>query len=175
MPRTRTPMRENAFRIVAFAAGPLIALIVGLVVLGSSGGLESIPLPFLVLAVAIFLLVSGGAIAVGVLLGRKMVGDRIELAFREGGGRWRHGRITLEDGRATLQPYWWQVRIPAGDPMPLDIRELGEDTGRTPPPRRWWSLNPQLRIVDMQTDRGAFEIAALPSHLAEFRERLSEV
>jgi len=87
MPRTRTPMRENAFRIVAFAAGPLIALIVGLVVLGSSGGLESIPLPFLVLAVAIFLLVSGGAIAVGVLLGRKMVGDRIELAFRERDGR----------------------------------------------------------------------------------------
>ncbi len=33
--------------------------------------------------------------------------------------------------------------------------------------------DPQLRITDMHTDRGTYEIGALPSHLAEVRDRLT--
>lgn len=173
MPRRRTPLREQAFRNITLIAVPLIAFAVTFVLMTSNMG-DTIPagLVWTMFAVTITLLVV--ALVVGLLVGKRIVGDRIELAFRAAGGKWRHGRVDIERGVLVLQPYWWQLRFRTGDPITLHVNELGEDTGRRPKPRQWWSLNPQLSIVPLRTEEGDYELAALPSHLAELRERLAE-
>jgi hypothetical protein len=51
---------------------------------------------------------------------------------------------------------------------------LGADTGRRPQLGEIWSANPQLHIVDLETDQGPKELAALPSRLTELHVRLGQ-
>ncbi len=53
------------------------------------------------------------------------------------------------------------------------MRAIGPDTGRRPPLRHLWSVNPQLHIVTLDSTAGHFEFGALPSRIAELRRRLS--
>lgn len=163
--------RELAFRFV----GSIIGIVIGVaVVLGAaslSGGRllpAGLLIGVLVGAVVVVLL----ATTVGLLIGRRIVGDRLEVALRAPGARWRHGRIEAEAGRSTFVRYVWQVRIPTGE-----REELGPTTIRSDPPRRpalrtIWSLNPQTRILTLDTARGPMEVAALPSRLELLRRRL---
>lgn len=89
-------------------------------------------------------------------------------------GKWRHGRVTVALTHLSFQPCLWQVRMPSGDPLELDVSELGEDTARRPPLHSIWRLNPQLRIVQLLTNRGRLELAALPSQIAELRKLLDD-
>lgn len=152
-------------------AVPVIILIVVFAINFPMNGSSS-PLVWVLLAVMIVILLA--ALVAGLYIGKRFVGDRIELAFRNPGGKWRHGRVQISPQTLVLQPCWWQTRFPSGAPITLNVDNLAEDTGRRPQAKQWWSLNPQLSIVSMQTDQGEYEIAALPSHLAELRERLLE-
>ena len=110
----------------------------------------------------------------GMKLGdRLLVKDRIEVGMRASDTKkWRHGRITVTQGHFTFQPYLWQVRIPRGEPVELEVETMSEDSGRRPSLRQLWTINQQLRIIEIETSMGQFEIAGLPSHLTELRERL---
>jgi len=78
----------------------------------------------------------------------------------------------VTQGHFTFQPYLWQVRIPRGEPVELEVETMSEDSGRRPSLRQLWTINQQLRIIEIETSMGQFEIAGLPSHLTELRERL---
>lgn len=171
MPQGRTPLRDQRFRLISLAAGPIVGLII-VTVMFASGVFPPIPLGWFVAIIAVVLLLAVGGISAGLLLGKKLVGDRIELAYRAPGEKWRHGRADLSPGVMRLQKYWWQLRIPTGDPLTLEVESVAREE-RKPSPRQWWTMNPQLRITDMHTDRGTYEIGALPRHLAEVRDRLT--
>ena len=85
---------------------------------------------------------------------------------------WPHFQASLWPHFRTSSTY--QVRIPKGEPLELRVTRLGVDTGRRPQFRQIWSVNPQLHIVDLETDRGPKELAALPSRLMELQVRLGQ-
>ena len=175
MPQNRAPIREQLFRIVGLIVGfvvGIVAVVVVEIVLGLDTGIWLTTLIFgIVLAIGI---VVAGAV-VGGRLGQRLVGDCIEVAMREQGSKkWRHGRLTVGRGQISFQPYAYQVRIPKGEPLELRVTRLGVDTGRRPPLRQIWSVNPQLHIVDLETDQGPKELAALPSRLMELQVRLGQ-
>lgn len=171
MPRGRTPLREQAFRIGTFLVGPLIAIVI-LAGLAISGAFASVP-PWVILLV-LGVMVIGALVGIGVALivAKRLVGESIEIAVRGPGDKWHHARADVSPGQMHLQKYWWQLRIPTGESTTLQVEDVGSDE-RKPKPSQWWSLNPQIRIVDLTTDQGVFQIGGLPSHLAELRERLA--
>ncbi len=174
MPRRPAPLRQHGFRIAVFAIGPILGLVAVLVAAGAlvSQGVD-VPPALLIGLVVATLVIPAAAIAIGLRLGNRLVGDRLELAVKPVGGKWGHARFDVDPGIVHMQPYLWQIRIPKGDRVSLHVDELGEDTGRRPHWRQWWSLNPQLHIVDLRTDRGHYELAGIPAHLEELRDRLS--
>ncbi len=175
MPRKAAPPRQHLFRVVILAVGPVVGLVVGLIALNAPGRNVGLPPIFYVVIVGVVVVMGAVAIGIGLFVGTKLVGDRIEIAFRAPGEtKWRHGRLEVHHGAVALRRYWWQLRVPVGEPIELAVRELGPDTGRRPAARQWWSLNPQMSIRDLETDRGTFEIAGLPAHLEELGERLRE-
>ena len=174
LPRRAAPLREHTFRIAGLVISMVVSIASFAIVLLLLNQGRAIPASVLTIALPIVIAIAGAGIAIGLLLGRRIVGDRIEVAFRDPGGKWRHGRLSVGHRRVVLQPYLWQLRIPSGESREFEVVDLGEDTGRRPPLRQLWSVNPQLHIVELETDRGQFEIAGLPSHLTELRERLDE-
>ena len=174
MPRSRGPLREQSFLIFGIVGGMLIAILVVLVVSAIFGNGREVTPGLLLLVVVVTLVVAAFAVLLRQFIGKRVVGDRIEAVLREHDGKWRHGRITVGYGQLSFQPYFWQVRVPSGATVELEVSELGEDTGRRPPLRKIWSMNPQLHIVQVVTNRGLWELAGLPSQIEELRTRLSE-
>jgi hypothetical protein len=136
-------------------------------------GGPALPPAFVIVVIVVTLPIIAGGLALGLGIGRRIVGERIEVAMREPGGRWRHGRLTVAPGHLVFQPYLFQVRIPRGAPVEIDVERLGDDTGDRPSWKQILSLNPQVHIVDVASPQGDRQIAALPSHLEELRERLA--
>lgn len=159
-----TPWREHGSRYIATAVGFLIG--VGLIVVVGGKNLWSL-LPWwallIVLIVGLALLL--GATTIGLLIGQRLVGNKLELAVRAGGGKWRHGRAELQGSRLTFWPYYWQIRVPKGDREELLITGLDQTHSRRPALRELIALNPQARVVRAETASGPIEIAALPSRL----------
>ncbi|WP_216819852.1 hypothetical protein [Frondihabitans sp. 762G35] len=110
----------------------------------------------------------------GLLIARRRLGDRLSAALRESGGKWRHGRLTVTPGLIVFEPYRRQTTLVRGTREEYRVGRVGDDTGRRPPRRQLLWINPQLHIVDLDTDRGRREIALLPTALTTLRERLSE-
>jgi hypothetical protein len=165
-------LSEQTFRIASIGVGAVLGI--GVVfLLFTASGFPDLPPTAIIIGVAVALVVAIGATVVGLAIGRHMVGDRIEVAMREEGGKWRHGRITVTPGHLSFEPYFWQVRIPHRSPVEIDVDRLSEDTGRHPPWNQMWSINPQLHIVEVASSEQVRELAALPSHVKELRERLS--
>jgi hypothetical protein len=173
MSRRKQPLREQSFRIGTIAVGLVLGFAVVFLVPALTGADSRLSGGALTTVIVIAVLVAIGAVALGLLIGRRIVGDRIEVAMRDSGRKWRHGRVTVTPGHLSFQPYWWQVRIPAGPAIEMDVNVMGEDTGRRPPLKQIWSVNPQLHIVDIEGSHGSWELAALPSRLTEMRERLA--
>ncbi|WP_343317371.1 hypothetical protein AAFM46_08265 [Arthrobacter sp. TMP15] len=174
MPRNRGPLREQSFLIFSIVGGMLIGILAVLVLPALFGNGREVKPGLLLVVVVVTLVVAAFAVLLRQIIGKRLVGDRIEAALREHDGKWRHGRITVGYGQLSFQPYLWQVRIPSGTPVELEVSELGEDTGQRPPLRKIWSMNPQLHIVQVVTNRGLWELAGLPSQIEELRTRLSE-
>lgn len=172
MPRNRTPLREQTFRIGTIVGGPLIGIVV-VIAIAATGGFGSVPPGIVLVALSGVIVLFALALVIGLVIAKRLVGDHLEVAYRAGDDKWRHGRLDAARGRLVLQPYWWQLRIPTGDPIVLEVADIGRDE-RKPKPSQWWSLNPQLRIIDVTTDKGEFEIGGLPSHLTELRQRIAE-
>ncbi|MCZ2404812.1 hypothetical protein IV498_16930 [Paenarthrobacter sp. Z7-10] len=172
LPRNRIPLREQGFRIFSYSLGLLIAIAI-MVLLPVLSGRAVHPGAVLVLVV-IVLVFAVPAVLIGQRMGNRLTGDRVEVALRRPNGGWQHGRVTVSRAHLSFQPYRWQIRIPHGRPIELQVSELGEDTGRRPPLRQIWSINPQLRIIDVATDQGPKELAALPSQIKELRDRLTD-
>ena len=159
-----TPWREQGSRYIATVVGFLIG--VGLIAVVGGRTLGSL-LPWwvllLVLVVALALVL--GATTVGLLIGRRLVGNKLELAVRTGEGKWRHGRAELQGSHLTFWPYYWQIRVPRGEREELVISRLDQTHSRRPSVRELIALNPQVRVVRAETASGPMEIAALPSRL----------
>jgi hypothetical protein len=82
--------------------------------------------------------------------------------------------LTVTPGHLSIQPYRWQVRLPKGKPIEMEVDTMTEDTGRRPSLKQLLTVNPQLHIVELESSSGRLEIAGAPSHLSELRERLHE-
>lgn len=169
----KTPFKENRFRLGVLLGGLVLGLLISVFVLPAIVGRE-IPWWIILVSALATLVVFIPIIFLGMKLGdRLLVKDRIEVGMRASGTKkWRHGRITVTPGHFTFQPYLWQVRIPRGEPVQLEVENMSEDSGRRPSLKQLWSVNPQLHIVEIESSMGRFEIAGLPSHLTELRERL---
>jgi|GEM_PF-2660783 len=175
MPRDRQPFREHGFRIVTMLIGMVVGVVAAFFVLPAVTGRENRgPWWVYALGLAIVVLVGGAALLLGLALGRRIVGDRIEAAIREPGERWRHGRFTVSPTGVTFERYRWQMRIPSGKKTEFTEVRLGPDSGRRPPFRHLWTINPQLHIVTLDSEQGQYELAAMPSRLQEFDRRLDE-
>ena len=172
MPK-KIPLRQQTFRYASLAVGLLIGLALVFFFQRATGRSIELPPGVIVFVIIFVIVVAVGSIALGQLIGRTVVGDRFEVAIRTPGEKWRHGRLTVSPGHLSFQQYRWQLRIPRGAPLEWDIVSLGEDTGRRPSLKQVFSINPQLRIVDLVTQHGTEELAILPAQLDELRERLN--
>lgn len=173
MPANRVPLREYLFRF----AGPLIGAVIGVVIVLTVfphlfGERARVPYWVWIVTAVVVLVLTVGASAVGLLVGQRLVGDRIEGALREPGGKWRHGRIVVDGTDVIFESYRLQMRIPSGQKERLNNATLGPDTGQRPSLRKLWTVNPQLHIVTLNSTQGHFEFGALPSRINLFRERL---
>ncbi|MFJ3385158.1 MULTISPECIES: hypothetical protein [unclassified Curtobacterium] len=175
MSRDRQPLREHGFRVVTMVIGMVVGLAAAFFIVPAITGRENRG-PFWAygLGFALAILIGGGALVLGLAIGQRIVGDRIEAAVREPGAKWRHGRFTFVPGGVTFERYRWQLRIPSGKKTTFTGVRLGEDTGRRPPWRHLWTINPQLHIVTLDSEQGRYEVAAMPSRLRAFERRLSE-
>ncbi|WP_314100606.1 hypothetical protein [uncultured Frigoribacterium sp.] len=110
----------------------------------------------LVLAVA--------ATAVGLLLGRKVFGQRLELALRPTTEtKWRHGWVEASPGHLRFHRYKWQIRFVSSDPVDFAVQAVGLDSGKRPSKKQLWSVNPSLHVIDIDTDQGPLRLG-LQSH-----------
>jgi hypothetical protein len=167
-------MREFAFRVVSPLAGIVIGLGIVVVVISLLGGRLKIPWWVIAGAFVFMLAIAAAAVVGGLLIGQRLVGDRIEAALREPGNKWRHGRLEVEGDAVVFEPYLLKVRLPSGVKQHLDRVSVGEDRGHRPPLRQLLTINPQLHIVSIDAEQGRFELAALPSRIRELRNRLGD-
>ncbi|MDH2442396.1 hypothetical protein QDR37_00395 [Amnibacterium sp. CER49] len=172
-PRDRQPLREQRFRFLTIAIAGAVGITIVYVVQAIGHHRPISPIALLI-AVPFALVIGVPGILIGQRIGRGIVGDRIEVAFREPGTtKWRHGRLTISPGQVTLERYRWQVRIPSGDRREYGVTGL-DDTGQRPSLRQIMSVNPQLHIAVLHTTAGDLELAAFPSRITELQRRLGE-
>ena len=174
MPSNRPPLRQYGFRVLAPAVGAIIGATVAVLV-GPALHKRGFQIPewILLIILAAFVVVLGAAVVVGVVGRRGLVNGRIEVAMRVPGGKWTHGRLQIEPGTLTFERYRLQMRLPSGDVTTYRVSSVGEDIGRRPALRNVWTINPQLHVIEVETNLGRREIAALPSRVPELRERVS--
>ena len=175
-PHSAGPKRrltENLFRVGSLALGSLIGAVIVAIVVGIVARGRISPVVLLLVVAVLFLLTIPGLV-LGLVLSRRIFGSRIEGAMRLSGDKWTHGNLSAGPSHISFQPYLWQVRIPSGEPVEFDVTTLGDDTGRRPPARQIWSINPQVHIVDVVTPDGVTLLAALPSRIAALRAHLGE-
>ena len=95
-----------------------------------------------------------------------------EGAIRQPGHRWQHGRLTVTPGVIGFEFYRWQVRLRSGEHRSIRVTGVDDWSGRQPSWREWWSINRNVRIVELSTTDGVVEFAALPHRLAVVRTEL---
>jgi hypothetical protein len=171
----KTTFRENRFRIGAMVGAAVLGVFVALFLVPAVAG-RSVNVWISLAGALIALVIFVPVMLLSMKLGdRLIVKDRIEVAMRKAGTtKWRHGRLTVTPGHLSIQPYRWQVRLPKGKPIEMDVDTMTEDTGRRPSLKQLLTVNPQLHIVELESSSGRLEIAGAPSHLSELRERLHE-
>jgi hypothetical protein len=112
-------------------------------------------------------------IVAGLLLGRRIFGQRLELALRPAGETtWKHGRIDASPGHMRFRPYRWQVRLFSGEPVDFVVHEVGLDTGRRPSKKQLWSVNPSLHVIEAETDQGTLELGLQSHQVDDIRARI---
>jgi len=174
MTEKRPLLKGRGLLMIGGGIGLVIGTVVILLVLNGRPPDERPPAAVIAIAWVVGVVLAAGGMLIGLLIARWLVGDRIEVALRERDGGWRHGRLDVTPGHLSFQPYLWQVRIPRGKPIEFEVHHVGADTGRRPPAREMWSVNPLVRILDLETDKGDREVGVPKHQVEELRKRLGE-
>jgi hypothetical protein len=172
--KKRSPLAGQGFILIGGAVGIVVGLVALYVVLGIMDPEDAVTPGFVALRAVNALLVAFPGMVLALVFMRRRMGDRIEVALREPGGTWRHGRLTVAPGHLTFQPYARQVRIPKGEPLEFDVHHVNADTGRRPSLRQLLSVDPFLWIVELDTDRGVHEVGVQKHQVDELRQRLDD-
>lgn len=79
--------------------------------------------------------------------------------------RWRHGRMTVENGKLILRPVGpLGIRFPQRSPLIIDVSEISRDRGSVGY-SRMWSVNPLFSTTHVRTTNAVLELAAPPAGL----------
>ena len=172
-PRGRVPLREQTFRLppVYIAAAVFIVLLVLLLPVFERA---HIPPVLLLLIGALFLIVLFGTTAIGLSIGRRIVGDHVEVAIRAPGERWRHGPLAVRPGHSLSRRTQFNFTSHPGTQSSLTKTNSVKTRPGARAYVRFGSSILSSHIVQAKTDLGIRELAALPSTLEELRERLNE-
>ena len=128
---------------------------------------------FLLGGAGVGLVIAVAAILVGLLLGRKIFGKRLEIALRPAGEtKWQHGRVEASPGQMHFRRYKWQLRFVSGDPVDFVVDEVGADSGARPSKKQMWSVNPSLHVIEVKTDRGTFQLGIQSHQVDDLRSQL---
>jgi hypothetical protein len=165
-------IKGQGVRFASLGVGLLLGL--GVILLAMTlGSDEPIPVGLVIGIGAGSLVLAVGATLVGLLLGRRVFGQRLEVALRPAGeSKWRHGRLDARPGYFEFTPYKWQLRFVSGPTTQYQVHAVGEDTGQRPSKKQLWSVNPALHIVDVQTGRGALQLGLQAHQVEEVRQRI---
>lgn len=169
----RPPLvKGQGVRFASIGVGLVLGLGIVLIVMTVATD-EPVPVGVLIGIGAGALVLALGATFVGLLIGRRVFGQRLELALRPAGEtRWQHGRVDAAPGRLVFTPYKWQVRFISGSPTQYEVLAVGEDTGRRPSKKQLWSVNPALHVVEVETDRGTLQLGLQGHQVDDVRQRL---
>lgn len=128
---------------------------------------------FLLGGAGVGLVIAVAAILVGLLLGRKIFGKRLEIALRPAGEtKWLHGRVEASPGQMHFRRYKWQLRFVSGDPVDFVVDEVGADSGARPSKKQMWSVYPSLHVIEVKTDRGTVQLGIQSHQVDDLRSQL---
>jgi len=163
--------KGQGFRLASIGIGLLIGLVAVTVIRAVTSD-EPLSSGFLI-GTGFALVIAVVAAAAGLLLGRKIFGQRLELALRPAAEtKWRHGWAEASPGRLRFHRYKWQVRFVSGDPVDFIVHTVGSDSGERPSKKQLWSVNPSLHIIDIDTDQGPLQLGLQAHQVDTIRTQL---
>lgn len=149
--------KGQGFRLASIGVGAVIGL-TAVIVMRAVASDEPISTGFLI-GVGAGLAIALAAAVVGLLLGRKVFGQRLELALRSAADKkWRHGWIEASPGFMRFHRYKWQIRFISSKPVDYIVHEVGVDSGQHPSKKQMWSVNPSLHVIEIDTDQGVLQL-----------------
>ena len=169
----KTPLfKGQGFRLASIGVGLAAGLGIVLIVQAVTSD-EPLSSGFLLGGGAVGLVIAVAAVVVGLLLGRKIFGKRLEIALRPmGETKWQHGRVDASSGMMRFRRYKWQLRFVSGDPVEFVVDEVGVDSGKRPLKKQMWSVNPSLHVIEIETDRGTLELGVQAHQVNDLRSQL---
>lgn len=169
----KTPLfKGQGFRLASIGVGLAAGLGIVLIVQAATSD-EPLSSGFLLGGAGVGLVIAVAAILVGLLLGRKIFGKRLEIALRPAGEtKWQHGRVEASAGQMRFRRYKWQLRFVSGDPVDFVVDEVGADSGARPSKKQMWSVNPSLHVIEVKTDRGTFQLGIQSHQVDDLRSQL---
>jgi hypothetical protein len=172
----KTPLfKGQGFRLASIGVGLVVGLGIVLVVRAAT---SDAPLSsgFLLGGGAAGLIIAVVAVVVGLLLGRRIFGQRLEIALRTAGEKkWQHGRVEASPGRLRFRRYKWQLRFISGEPVDFLVDEVGADSGARPSKKQMWSVNPSLHVIEVKTDRGTLQLGVQSHQVNDVLSQLQPV
>ena len=169
----KTPLfKGQGFRLASIGVGLAAGLGIVLIVQAATSD-EPLSSGFLLGGAGVGLVIAVAAILVGLLLGRKIFGKRLEIALRPAGEtKWQHGRVEASLGQMHFRRYKWQLRFVSGDPVDFVVDEVGADSGARPSKKQMWSVNPSLHVIEVKTDRGTVQLGVQAHQVDDLRSQL---
>jgi len=169
----KTPLfKGQGFRLASIGVGLAAGLGIVLIVQAATSD-EPLSSGFLLGGAGVGLVIAVAAILVGLLLGRKIFGKRLEIALRPAGEtKWQHGRVEASPGQMHFRRYKWQLRFVSGDPVDFVVDEVGADSGARPSKKQMWSVNPSLHVIEVKTDRGTVQLGVQTHQVDDLRSQL---
>ncbi len=105
MSEKRSLLKGQGFLVISVSAVIVAGLVITNLVRGAISPDRAMPPGIMAIYIGLALAVVVPGMAIALIVVRRIIGDRIEVAFREPGGRWRHGRLTVMAGHLSFQPY----------------------------------------------------------------------
>lgn len=167
--------KGQAFRLASIAIGLVVGLGAVLMVQAISSD-NPLPVRYLIGAGVAGILIAVFAAVIGLVVGRRVFGQRLEIALRTAGQtKWQHGRVEASPGHLRFRRYKWQLRFASGDPVDYSVRGVGHDTGQRPSKKQIWSVNPSLHVIEVETDRGTLQLGVQAHQVDNLRGQLQPV
>lgn len=169
----KTPLfRGQGFRLASIGVGLAAGLGIVLIVQAATSD-EPLSSGFLLGGAAVGLVIALAAVVVGLLLGRKIFGKRLEIALRPTGEtKWQHGQVEASPGDMLFRRHKWQLRFVSGDPVDFVVAEVGADSGARPSKKQMWSVNPTLHVIEVKTDQGTLQLGVQAHQVDDLRSQL---